>query len=336
MNPSRPRCPSCGAPDAVPLKAGLRDRYSPRQEYRIARCRICRLAFTDPAAESYPEEYEPYVVRPPRERARGTRAAILRAFYRGKGTTWERILLFFPYLVFRLRDRMKMGARRVSAFPFRRRGRLLDVGCGAGELLAVWSIQQDSCVGVEPNRAVALAARERTGLDIQPGTLSDRAFPAESFDVVTISHVLEHVPDPRALLRRAAELLRPGGELLVWVPNFESLFRPWMGAGWFPYEIPRHLWHFRAGEVGELARAAGLRVVEVTPEANEHVYHRSVRARGGVLAPLLARRSVRILAMLLCRLLRRADAFRLRARKDVGTGGWNSRAPGTMPAGPRP
>jgi 2-polyprenyl-3-methyl-5-hydroxy-6-metoxy-1,4-benzoquinol methylase len=272
-------------------------------------------------AESYPEDYEPYAVRPPRERPRGTRAAIRRAFYRGKGTRFERLLLFLPYLVYRLRDWMKMRARDVSAFPFRRRGRLLDVGCGSGDLLAVWSVQQDSCVGVEPNRTVALTARERTGLDIRPGTLFDHAFAPESFDVVTISHVLEHVPDARALLRRAAELLRPGGELLVWVPNFDSLFRPWMGAGWFPYEIPRHLWHFRASEVGALARSVGLRVVQVTPEANEGVYRRSVRATGGLLAPFLTRRSVRILAMILCRLLRQADAFRLRARKDVGTSG---------------
>jgi SAM-dependent methyltransferase len=318
MTPSKPPCPSCGAPDAVLLRTGLRDRYTPRKEYRIARCRICRLTFTDPAGESYPEEYEPFSVRSQPPRARGTRAAILRAFYQGKGSAAERLLLFVPYVIFRLRDWMKMRMRDVSAFPFLRRGRLLDVGCGAGELLAVWSVQQDSCVGVEPNREVARAARERTGLDIRPGTLFDHAFPPESFDVVTISHVLEHVPDPRALLRRAAELLRPGGELLIWVPNFESLLRPWMGAGWFPYEIPRHFWHFRAGEVGGLARAAGLRVVEVAPEANEWVYRQSVRTLGGPWRALLDRRSVRILAMVLCRLLRRADAFRLRARKGVG------------------
>jgi 2-polyprenyl-3-methyl-5-hydroxy-6-metoxy-1,4-benzoquinol methylase len=318
MSPSRPRCPSCGAPDAVLLKTGLRDRYAPQQEYRIARCRICRFAFTDPVRESYSEEYEPYCVKRQRERAEGTRAAILRAFYRGKGTVAERFLLFVPYVIFRLRDWMKMRARDVSTFPFRRRGRLLDVGCGTGELLAVWSVQQESCVGVEPKQTVALAARERTGLDIRPGTLFDHQFPPESFDVVTISHVLEHVPDARALLSRAADLLRPGGELLVWVPNFESLLRPWMGAGWFPYEIPRHLWHFRASEVGALARAVGLRVVEVTPEANEWVYRQSVKALGGPWPALLGRRLVRILAMILCRLLRRADAIRLRARKDTG------------------
>jgi len=318
MNPSRPRCPSCDAPEAVLLKSGLRDRYAPQQDYRIAQCRACRVTFTDPVMESYSEEYEPYCVRPKRERVKGTRAAILRAFYHGKGTSAERLLLFVPYAIFRLRDWMKMRARYVSIFPFRRRGRLLDVGCGAGELLAAWSVQQESCVGVEPNRKVALAARERTGLDIRPGTLADHPFPPESFDVVTISHVLEHVPDPGALLSRAAELLRPGGELLVWVPNFESLLRPWMGAGWFPYEIPRHRWHFRPGEVAALARTSGLRVVEVTPEANEWVYRQSVKALGGYWPILLGRRSVRILAMILCRLFRRADAFRLRACKEGG------------------
>jgi SAM-dependent methyltransferase len=316
MSSSSLRCRSCGASGAFVLQSGLRDRYAPEHEYRIARCRACRLTFTDPVRDSYPERYEPYLAGPGRKRDGGTRAAILRTFYRGEGTPAQRLLLLAPYVLFRARDWMKMRARDVYVHPFRRRGRLLDVGCGAGEQLALWSVQQDSCVGVEPQREVALAARERTGLDIRPGTLFENEFPPGSFDVVTIAHVLEHVPDPRALLTRAAELLRPGGELLVWVPNFESLLRPWQGAAWFPYEIPRHLWHFRPADVAALARGAGLRVVEVTPDANEWVYRRSVGALGGPWTALLGRRSVRVLAMILCRLLRRADVVRIRARKE--------------------
>ncbi len=322
MNPA---CPQCGAEGGPVLVRGLPDRYRPRDAYLIVRCPACRLAFTDPLRDSYPEDYEPYRFEEPRPRRGGTRGAILDAFYRGKGTALSRAILFVPSLVFRARDRMKVRARDLYARPFRRRGRLLDVGCGAGDTLRAWVGQQDECVGLETDPRAAATARERLGMDVRVGRLEDQGFPPASFDVVTLSHVLEHVPRPREVLGRCAELLRPGGEILLWVPNFDSPLRALFGTAWFPYEVPRHVWHFRPTDVLRLLREAGLDPVELACDANEHAFRKSARALESWWAPILRRRAVRILGLLASRIARRTDVVRIRAVRARRSG--SSRAP---------
>ncbi len=320
-----PACPQCGAEECTVLVSSLRDRFRPQDAYRIARCRACRLAFTDPVRDSYPESYEPFQFEDPVPRTTGVRGAILDAFYRGKGGRGTRALLFVPSLLFRARDRMKVHARDLYARPFRRRGRLLDVGCGGGDTLRAWVGQQDHCIGLETDPRAAAVARERLGLDVRCGRLEDQGFPAASFDVITLSHVLEHVPRPRDVLARCAELLRPDGELLVWVPNFASPLRGLFGADWFPYEVPRHRWHFRPQDLHRLLRDAGLRPVEIAFDANEHAFRKSARALPSWPGVILRRRTARLLAMLACRMARRTDVIRVRAVKPTRSG--SSRAP---------
>jgi SAM-dependent methyltransferase len=215
---------------------------------------------------------------------------------------------------------MKVRARDHYARPFRRRGRLLDVGCGAGETLKAWLRQHERCVAVEPDPGAAEAARRTLGIEVRTGRLEEQAFAPASFDAITLSHVLEHAVDPRAVLARAAQWLVPGGEILVWVPNFGSLFRPLFGAGWFPYEVPRHRWHFRPEDLARLLREAGLALVEVAPDPNEHPFRASARRSSPPLSFILSRRAVRILCLLIGRLFRRSDVLRFRAIKPAPHG----------------
>jgi 2-polyprenyl-3-methyl-5-hydroxy-6-metoxy-1,4-benzoquinol methylase len=311
-----PACPACGGASTV-LVDGLPDALRPGDLYRVARCRACRVAFTDPIRDSYPAGYEPYQIREPAPRRTGTRAAVAAAFYGGEGGRADRLRLLLPSLVVRARGWMKMRARDFYARPFRRRGRLLDVGSGSGDTLRAWAGQQERCVGVEVDARAAALGRERLGLDIRVGRLEDQAFEPASFDVVTLSHVLEHVPDPAAALARCASLLRPGGEILVWVPNFESPFRSLFGAAWFPYEVPRHRWHFRPADVAALLVRAGLAVVEVLPDPTETLFRKSARRLGGALGALLGRRAVRAFLVLAARFARRSDAVRIRAVRRI-------------------
>jgi len=311
-----PACPACRSPDGRFLTPALPDRFAPHRRYRIARCRSCRLAFTEGPSESYPADYEPFVAfEPAAPRTRGTRGAILRVFYGAGGSILERAMLWVPSIIFRLRDRMKVRARDLYARPFRCRGRLLDVGSGGGDTLKSWVPQQDEVVGVEPDAAAARAARDRLGLDVRTGRLEDQDFAPGSFDGITLCHVLEHLEDPQGTLARAAALLKPGGEMIVWVPSFDSPLRGVFGTAWFPYEVPRHRWHFRPSDVVGLLRRAGLCVVEVVPDASESSFRKSARASASWARGLLRRRSVRLVVLFLCRLFRRADAIRLRARK---------------------
>lgn len=309
----KPTCPQCGGADCTILVPRVYDRYRPGDAYRIARCRTCGLAFTDSDRESYPGTYEPFLFDDPTPRTKGTRAAILEAFYHGRGSAATRALLFLPSLIYRARDRMKVRARDLYARPFRRRGRHLDIGCGGGNTLKAWVGLQDQSIGLETDPKAAAVARAQLGLEIRTGRLEDQDFPPASFDVITISHVLEHVPDPGDTLSRCAKLLRPEGEILIWVPNFESPLRTLFGPAWFPYEVPRHRWHFSAGSLRALLGAAGLRMVEIAFDANESTFRKSARSIQSVWAGLLRRRTVRILFLLACRLARRTDSIRIRA-----------------------
>ena len=316
MSASAP-CPLCGTGSFSLLSVG--DRYDPSSTYEIRRCAGCGVRFTHPpGSPATPPEYEPHRAYQGRTRTEGTRGRILRTCYRGEGSLVDRVLLLLPGLLFRARDRLKVLARELYARPFRRRGRLLDVGSGAGNALALWRDQHDACVGVEPEPGAADVARRERGLDVRPGLLEQQDFPDGSFDAVTICHVLEHVEDPRALLARTARLLKPGGELLVWAPDVEFPLRPLLGRAWFPYEVPRHRWHFGRRDVARLLREAGLRPVEVQPDWRYAPLRTSARALGGLAGSLLKRRTVRILLSLAARLFRRGEAMRIRAVKPGG------------------
>jgi 2-polyprenyl-3-methyl-5-hydroxy-6-metoxy-1,4-benzoquinol methylase len=228
----------------------------------------------------------------------------------GAGSLPDRLRGWSPFV----RER---AGRSVFWLPAAERGRLLDIGCGNGRFLNRMRSLGWEVAGVDFDAEAVRVAREHYGLDARCGSADAVGFEPASFDVVTLSHVLEHVPDPAAALARCASLLRPGGEILVWVPNFESPFRSLFGAAWFPYEVPRHRWHFRPADVAALLVRAGLAVVEVLPDPTETLFRKSARRLGGALGALLGRRAVRAFLVLAARFARRSDAVRIRAVRRI-------------------
>jgi SAM-dependent methyltransferase len=138
------------------------------------------------------------------------------------------------------------------------RGRVLDVGCGRGFLLDAFRRRGWSVEGTEMSAASSAHAREALGIRVHLGPLETLALPAESFDAVTLWHVLEHVTTPVELLAEIRRLLRPGGVLLVSVPNFGSPEARATGAGWFHLDVPRHLIHFTPETLDASLRQSGL------------------------------------------------------------------------------
>jgi SAM-dependent methyltransferase len=103
--------------------------------------------------------------------------------------------------------------------------------------------------GADPRAKIRIATR-----------LADAAFDADHFDEIVIWHVLEHLADPRATLQEAHRILRPGGRLIVAVPNFSSAQARWSGAAWFHLDLPRHLFHFPAHALRELVSSCGFEI----------------------------------------------------------------------------
>jgi SAM-dependent methyltransferase len=180
-------------------------------------------------------------------------------FYEHTGGTGEGLLN-------RLRAafRRRSAARRYRRPPFRldgaSPGRMLDVGCGSGDLLRDFAQRGWEAHGIDPS-AAAVAAAARRGARVHRGTLRDQPWEPGHFHLVCFQHSLEHIVEPIDALRRARELLAPGGLLVVAVPNWSCwqrrlLFRD----RWFSLDLPRHQQHFSPPALRRLAAQTGLEV----------------------------------------------------------------------------
>jgi 2-polyprenyl-3-methyl-5-hydroxy-6-metoxy-1,4-benzoquinol methylase len=142
-------------------------------------------------------------------------------------------------------------------------GRILDVGCGAGNLLEHFAKRGWETYGIDPSGS-AVAAAARRGARVHQGTLRDQPWERRSFQLITFEHALEHIPDPIEALRYARALLAPGGRLVVAVPNWccwqrRLLFR----SRWAPLDLPRHQQHFSPRALTRLAALLDLNVQAV-------------------------------------------------------------------------
>jgi SAM-dependent methyltransferase len=135
--------------------------------------------------------------------------------------------------------------------------RLLDAGAGRGRFVAAARRVGYQAEGVEPDPA-RVAAGARYGAAIEPVGIEEATVEAGSLDAVTLWHVLEHVDDPAAALSRVAGWLRPGGALLVGVPNLDSLQARIGGERWYHLDLPRHRTHFTPAGLEALLRRHGL------------------------------------------------------------------------------
>jgi SAM-dependent methyltransferase len=134
-------------------------------------------------------------------------------------------------------------------------GRLLDIGCGTGSLLKEASKFYD-CTGLEPSDRAADAA-ESEGFQVIRSTVENAQIPDDAFDVVTMDAVLEHVPDPVAVLQQIHRILRPGGIVVIKVPKLWGPSHRRHGREWNGFRVGYHLTMFTGKTLSAALEVAG-------------------------------------------------------------------------------
>jgi SAM-dependent methyltransferase len=162
-------------------------------------------------------------------------------------------------------------SRKETLARYKQSGALLDMGCSSGAFLESLKGGPWKLSGIEMSAEGARTAESRSGAKVFVGNVLDAPFPRESFDVITCFDVLEHLYEPREVMARVGEWLKPGGIFYVLVPNIDSAEARVFGSYWHGLEMPRHLFHYSPASLKFLAESAGLREVSLETRRNPAV-----------------------------------------------------------------
>jgi len=233
-------CPACGGPLAAWRVAPAAE--PELGEIALLRCGACGSAVTAAPAPAALYESGAYNPGPPR----GSRLAapLLRAF-----------------------DAQRLRFVRAAVRP---PARLLDAGAGRGRFVAHARAMGYDATGLEPSARGIAGAASSYGVQLQAAGIDDADVAAGSLDVITLWHVLEHLDDPGAALRTLHGWLRPGGALIVGVPNLGSWQAQIGGRRWYHLDLPRHRTHFTVTGLRRALDRAGFDVVAEHQLLAEH------------------------------------------------------------------
>ena len=238
-------CALCGSRDAQPVLEKRIDGPGAALPFLLWRCAACGLVRTEP--QLAPRELEAYYAE---EYWGGIEAA---------DSNWIR------------RDqRYRTG----FLCRFRGEGSVLDVGCGLGFFLRALDPKRWDRYGIEPMPFPYREAAHSLGADRVLNTeLIAAGLPSGKFDVVTFWDSLEHLPNPRAVLQEVRRLLRPGGIILIGLPNFGGYQAHHFGDDWFGLSLPHHLCHYTRETLTRLVDGCGFSVRVMEDRSGPENYH---------------------------------------------------------------
>lgn len=148
---------------------------------------------------------------------------------------------------------------------------LLDFGCGTGDFLNTAQNNNWIVSGIEPNKEARLIANSKTNQSVFDSNYINN-LKKESFDVITLWHVLEHIPNLEAQIAQLKALLKPSGVLIIAVPNYKSYDSNYYKQFWAALDVPRHLWHFNQKSVSKLFAKINMSVVKTLPMIFDSYY----------------------------------------------------------------
>lgn len=265
------QCPAC-ASDSIHTVLSARDHTVSQELFEIWECENCSLRFT----QNVPDEntISPYYQSDAYVSHSDTRAGLINRLYhlvRSHTLTVKRKLL-----------------KRVTG---RQQGELLDIGAGTGAFAHAMQAAGWMVTGIEPDETARHIARNKFGLELKPADVLSNMEPGR-FDAVTMWHVLEHVHDLHGYLDHCHRIIKPGGKLVIAVPNYTSLDANVYKEYWAAYDVPRHLYHFSPVSMEKLAIGKGFMPVSVSPMWFDSFYvsmlsERYRRGRGNMPAAMM-------------------------------------------------
>lgn len=227
--------------------------YDIHNLYSVVQCRKCGLIFVNPQPEyselskHYPRSS--YVSLQGKSGQSRVQALLYKTYFSRSGSDLLKII-FLP---------LKPLIRSIKVVP---KGNFLDVGCGSGHFLALAKTYGMDCYGVEPGDYDKSFARKH-GLNIFKGDIKKAGFPEDYFDVITINHVFEHLPDPSGTLKELYRILKKGGTLILATPQSKSIPYRLFGKDWLLLDVPRHLFTFSTRLLKIYAKKTGFRIEKV-------------------------------------------------------------------------
>ncbi|MGZ8545389.1 MAG: class I SAM-dependent methyltransferase [Flavisolibacter sp.] len=237
------RCPVCDSSQVDPLFTA-KDHSVSQQQFVIWQCRECQLRFTQDAPDedsigSYYQS-EDYISHS------NTKKGLINRLYQSVRNYT-----------------LNQKASLITSFT-KPKGRLLDLGAGTGAFLHTMKQKQWEVSGIEPDAGARQQARSLYGLELQETEALDQ-LERNTYDAITLWHVLEHVHSLHDYIKRLKELLQPGGKIFIAVPNYTSVDSSVYKLFWAAYDVPRHLYHFTPKSMEALVKRHGLRMVAKKP-----------------------------------------------------------------------
>lgn len=239
-------CNLCGSNLSDTFFKGRDIKYKKIGLFTVVKCKKCGLIYSNPRPKQsiissyYPDEYWDIDNQ--------------------NGTIETRLKIFAHRFINKISFKMTI--------PSKPGGKILDIGCGDGKELL--KLQEDGwqTYGVEISDLAAEYVRENYGLNVFTGIVEDAGFGDEFFDVIILSHVVEHLSDPKTTLAEINRILKKDGILVISAPNANSFEAKHFEKYWIGWDLPRHFYHFTPNTITSLLGKLGFVVMEIKYDNN--------------------------------------------------------------------